>query len=244
ELLQKQLVVSLQQEDNGKSMDQLLILRAVSNGKGKKRFVETWKLGALVNILDVTDIHGEFYTDGDFGGLYWSKDEQKAVYIAEQKELDDSDDRKFDYIQSYGERFSNKCIPLIVVFNVSTNEAKVLPKFDKIDPGQVQFGSEDKSLILIGYYNEPRRFGIAACINRVTGIYQCQLDGSNLEHLSNYVEHARSRLNLSGNSLSNFSSRKNCLIVPIVRFPSLSFHNNFPGIYRENIPLKAFITID
>ncbi|KAF0367630.1 Alpha/Beta hydrolase protein [Gigaspora margarita] len=283
----KQLIVSLQQDGNSKSIgisssflpidlgdvaqqttspsgDQLLVLRAVSNEKGKKRFVETWRLGSLINVLDVTDVHGEFYADDEFGGLYWSKDEQKAVYVAEQKELEDSDERKFDYTPSWGERFNNKHVPLIVVFDISKNEAKVLPKFEKIDPGQVQFGPEDKSLIFIGYSNEPRRYGIASCINRSTGIYQCQLDGSNLDHLSNNVEHARSpRLNLSGNCLVylsnpiggphywcselyeyNFSSKQNRLIVPIVHSPSSSFHNNFPGIYNKNIPLKAFITID
>ncbi|CAG8705391.1 13156_t:CDS:10, partial [Racocetra persica] len=186
------------------------------------------------------------------------------VYVAEQKELEDSDDRKFDYVPSWGEKFYNKRAPLIVVFDISTNEAKVLPKLEKIDPGQVQFGPEDKSLIFTGYSNEPRRFGIAACTNRLAGIYQCQLDGSNLEHLSDNVEHARSpRLNLSGNRLIyisnpsggphsrcselyeyNFSSRQNRLIVPIVHSPSPSFHNNFPGIYSKCIPLKAFITID
>ncbi|CAG8803771.1 5156_t:CDS:2, partial [Racocetra persica] len=115
-LIAKQLIVSLQKDDSGKSTgvfssflpidlgdvalqaispsgDQLVVLRAVSNDKGKKRFVETWKLGSLINVLDVTDVHGEFYTDDEFGGLYWSNDGQKAVYVAEQKELEDSDDR-------------------------------------------------------------------------------------------------------------------------------------------------------
>ncbi|CAG8720772.1 19843_t:CDS:10, partial [Cetraspora pellucida] len=283
----KQLIVSLPKDDSGKSTgistsllpvdlgdialqaispsgDQLMILRAVSNDKGKKRFAETWKLGSLINILDVTDIHGEFYTDDEFGGLYWSNDEQKVVYVAEQKSLEDSDERKFDYVPSWGEKFYNKRAPLIVVFNISANDAKVLPKFEKIDPGQVQFGPEDKSLIFIGYSNGPRRFGIAACTNRSAGIYQCQLDGSNLEHLSDNVEHARSpRLNLTGDRLIylsnpsggphsrcselyeyNFPSKQNRLIVPIVHSPSPSFHNNFPGIYSKCIPLKAFITID
>ncbi|CAG8495409.1 7265_t:CDS:10 [Scutellospora calospora] len=226
ELLQKQLVMSLKQEDNGKSM-------------GKKRFVETWKLGALVNILDVTDIHGEFYTDGNFGGLYWSKDEQKAVYIAEQKELDDSDDRKFDYTQSYGERFSNKCVPLIVVFNVSTNEAKVLPKFDKIDTGQ----------IYITIISDGSNLGI----NRCDYVHLCAILLAN-KKLIYRTSKQSPRLNLSGNSLIylsnstggphswcselyeyNFSSKENRLIVPIVRFPSLSFHNNFPGIYQPDV---------
>ncbi|RIB05070.1 hypothetical protein C2G38_2047907 [Gigaspora rosea] len=94
---------------------------------------QTWRLGSLINVLDVTDVHGEFYADDEFGGLYWSK----AVYVAEQNELKDSDERKFDYTPSCGERFNNKHVPLIVVFDISKNEAKVLPKFEKIDPGQV-----------------------------------------------------------------------------------------------------------
>ncbi|CAG8492029.1 1571_t:CDS:10, partial [Dentiscutata heterogama] len=270
----KQLVVSLQKDGNGKSMgisssflpidlgdialqtispsgNQLLILRAVSNEKGKNRFVETWKLGTLINVLDVTDVHGEFYTDDEFGGLYWSKDEQKAVYVAEQKALEDSDERKFDYAPSWGERFNNKRAPSIVVFDISTNEAKVLPKFERIDPGQVQFGPEDKSLIFTGYSNEPRRYGKNLNRHKMNNltISIAELEYINVSwmgliwvYLSNPI--GGPHFWCSELYEYNFSSKQNRLIVPIVHSPSPSFHNNFPGIYNKVIPLNAFITID
>ncbi|RHZ56850.1 hypothetical protein Glove_396g76 [Diversispora epigaea] len=290
----KQLVVSIQKNDGGENEDdkptvistsfspldlgdvvlkkhspsgkRLVSLRAVSDNKGTQRFVEIWENGGnLVLILDVTDTHGDFYSDDHFGSLSWSNDEKDIFYIAERKSSDESNEKKFDYNPSWGERLANKRIPAIInVEVVGTGKIIVLPEFDKIDPGQVIFGPEDKTLIFTGYNKEPRQFGLAACTNRLTGIYQCDLDGCNLVHISSQVSHARSPcLNLAKDHLiylSNpsggphaqcselyeydFSSKKNRLVIPIVRSPSESFNQNFPGLYGDRISSNSFATID
>ncbi|CAJ0914460.1 8453_t:CDS:10 [Entrophospora sp. SA101] len=164
-----------------------------------------------------------------FGTLDWSKDGKKAVYIAERKALD---------------------------VDVINNKVQALPSFENIAPGQVIFGPDSKNLIFAGYLTESRKFGIYACINRRSGIYQVQLDGSNLEYLSNKVEHARSpRLNLNQGTLvylsnpaggphSCCSELRKSIIVPIVHCPSENFYDYFPGIYVDKLPQKSFIKLN
>ncbi|CAG8530624.1 2981_t:CDS:10 [Acaulospora morrowiae] len=252
----------------------LVTLKSVSSDKGKSRYVEIWEHGNLESVIDVTNVHEDFYSDGDltenisrkdnFGCLKWSKNEEKVVYIAERKALEATDEKKYDYKQSWGERLANKQVPVIVIVDITENKAKVLPEFHNIDPGQVLFGSDDETLIFTGYDREPRQFGLVACINRLSGIYQSNLDGTNLVHISGQVQHARSpRMNPAENCLvylSNptggphswcselyvyeFSSKTNRLVVPIVRSPSESFHENFPGIYCGKILSKSFFAIN
>ncbi|RIA82999.1 Alpha/Beta hydrolase protein [Glomus cerebriforme] len=246
------------------SRKKLLILRSVSNDKGKKKFVEVWNNGNLKQSIDVTDSHGDFYADATFRSLEWARSEEKAVYIAERKTLDEKDEKKHDFAPEWGERFANKGVSVIVVVNVLENKVEVLPEFKNIVPGQVFFGPEDKTLIFNGYNREPRYFGITACINRLNGIYQTKLDGTDLVHLTEQLEHARSpRLNPSetvlvyySNPISgphsycselreyNFSTNTHRTVVPIIRTPSDSFQNGFTGIYNEQMGRKPFITFD
>ncbi|RGB38280.1 Alpha/Beta hydrolase protein [Rhizophagus diaphanus] len=246
------------------SGNKLLILRCVSNDKGKKRFVEIWDKGNLKQSIDVTDSHGDFYSDETFGSLKWAKNEEKAVYIAERKALDEKDEQKCDFVPEWGERHANKRVSVIVVVNVLESKVEVLPEFEKIVPGQVFFGPGDKTFIFNGYKREPRYYGIFACINRLIGIYQTKLDGTDLVHLTEQLEHARSpRLAPSekvliyySNPISgphsycselreyNFSTNTHRVIVPIVHTPSDSFQNGFPGIYNDQMPRKSFVTFD
>ncbi|CAG8508789.1 12274_t:CDS:10 [Acaulospora colombiana] len=118
------------------SDEKLVTLRSVSNGKGKSRYVEVWKHGNLESAIDVTNTHEDFYTDDEFGCLKWSKDEKKVVYIAERKALEESNEKKFDYVPDWGEKLVNRRVPVIVVVDVDDSKAKVLPEFHSIDPGQ------------------------------------------------------------------------------------------------------------
>nr|CAG8616904.1 9481_t:CDS:10 [Entrophospora candida] len=237
----KQLIVSLQSEENqikvltssyfpidlenvtlqalSPNGEKLLILRVVNDNKGKKRYVETWIRGSLKHIIDVTDIHETF------GTLDWSKDGEKAVYIAERKALDGKDEK-----------------------------VQALPSFENIAPGQ-DISQNHENLVLMLVLTEGRK----------SGIYQVQLDGSNLEYLSNKVEHARSpRLNLNQGTLVYLSnpaggphsccselrkytfgnSSNESIIVPIVHCPSENFYDYFPGIYVDKLPQKSFIKLN
>ncbi|CAG8571800.1 13355_t:CDS:10 [Funneliformis mosseae] len=216
------------------SGNKLLILRSVSNDKGKKKFVEVWIKGTLKQSIDVTDSHGDFYSDVNFGSLKWSRNEENVVYIAERKALDEKDEKKCDFLPGWGETLPNKCVSVIVIVNVL--EYKV----------EVFFGPKDETLIFNGYNREPRYYGITAF------------------HLTQQLEHARSpRLSPSEKVLVyysnptsgphsycselreyNFSTNTHGVIVPVVHTPSHSFQNGFPGIYNDQMSRKPFIVFE
>nr|CAG8641211.1 889_t:CDS:10 [Entrophospora candida] len=257
----KQLIVSLQSEENqikvltssyfpidlenvtlqalSPNGKKLLILRVVNDNKGKKRYVETWIRGSLKHIIDVTDIHETF------GTLDWSKDGEKAVYIAERKALDGKDEKRFNFEPDWGEKLVDKKFPIIVIVDVINNKVQALPSFENIAPGQ-DISQNHENLVLMLVLTEGRK----------SGIYQVQLDGSNLEYLSNKVEHARSpRLNLNQGTLvylsnpaggphSCCSELRKSIIVPIVHCPSENFYDYFPGIYVDKLPQKSFIKLN
>ncbi|CAG8462177.1 8103_t:CDS:10 [Acaulospora morrowiae] len=164
------------------SGNKVVTLKSVSGDKGKSRYVEIWKHGNLESVIDVTDVHEDFYSDerilsrkDNFGCLNWSKNEEKVVYIAERKALEATNEKKYDYKQSWGERLANKQVPVIVIVDITENKAKVLPEFHNIDPGQVLFGSDDETLIFTGYDREPRQFGLVACLEFIRAILMEQI---------------------------------------------------------------------
>ncbi|KAJ2056916.1 hypothetical protein GGI17_005940 [Coemansia sp. S146] len=63
----------------------LAVLRSAGH---TERFVEVWSNGALVKSVNVSDKHGDFYTDSTFGSLAWSSDNSHLVYAAEKPEYD------------------------------------------------------------------------------------------------------------------------------------------------------------
>ncbi|KAL1921198.1 uncharacterized protein VTP21DRAFT_10914 [Calcarisporiella thermophila] len=241
----------------------LAVLRAVSEAgaKQKKKFVEVWSEGILRRVLEVTDKHGDFYSDDTFGCLSWAKDESKLIYVAEAKPEEDPK-KKFEYVPDWGERFSKKASPRLVLVDLNTHEKDqqilVLPALQGISPGQAFFGPNGESLLFTGYQIEPRRYGIVYCQNRRTGIYQVNLDGSNLVRLNSEEVNGRSpQLSPSEKHLvyvSNkiggphascatlykyeFSSGANQIVVD--QIASTKEAHEFPGLYIDQLPTDCF----
>ncbi|RUS18686.1 Alpha/Beta hydrolase protein [Endogone sp. FLAS-F59071] len=194
------------------------VLRTATDGSAKKRFVEVQSGGALRLTIEVTDKHGDFYSDGTFGALAWSRDENLIAYIAEAKPPEDPQE-KFEFTPDWGETFTKRTSPRIVVIDLrAATEAvlagkkpadkentsiTILGPFDRLAVGQVLFGPNDGSFIFTGYSTQTRQYGLVACTNRLSGIYQLGSEhwapsGSNGEkwpdpiHLSSEVQNARS----------------------------------------------------
>ncbi|KAG0326505.1 hypothetical protein BG000_001359 [Podila horticola] len=217
-----------------------VILLSVS-GEKKKHFVEIWSEGSILHILETTAIHDDFYADTTFGTLEWSRDETKIVYVAERKKTEDVHE-KYNYKPDWGETFTGKCDPSLVIVNVNTFDVKVLDRIEgDMSPGQGIFSHDSKSVIFTGYHRDPQSFGIMYCQNRLTGLYQINVDGTGLKHLTEELKSARSpRLNPDGTTMIDVASGKVSTVVDFVHEADTT--TGFPGLYVDQLPKRLWIS--
>ncbi|KAF9434091.1 hypothetical protein BGZ76_008553 [Entomortierella beljakovae] len=236
-----------------------VILRSIA-GEKKKHFVEIWSEGAILHLLETTAIHDDFYADSTFGTLEWSNDETKIVYVAERKKSEDAVE-KFNYKPDWGETFTGKREPSLVVVNLDNFEVKVVDRLEgDMSPGQAIFAHDSKSIIFTGYHRNPQFFGIVYCQNRITGLYQINIDGTGIKLISGDLKSARSpRLNPDGTTLIFLSNSINgphascaklskidlasgavSTVVDIVK--RADSKTNFPGLYIDQLPKKTWVT--
>ncbi|KFH62920.1 hypothetical protein MVEG_11444 [Podila verticillata NRRL 6337] len=245
-----------------------VVLRSVS-GEKKKHFIEIWSEGSILHILETTAIHDDFYADATFGTLEWSRDETKIVYVAERKKTEDvlevsenwQGTDKYNYRPDWGETFTGKYDPSLVIMNINTFDVKVLDRLkDNMSPGQAIFSHDSKSVIFTGYHRNPQSFGIMYCQNRLTGLYQINVDGTDLRHLTEELKNARSpRLNPDGTTMVFLSNTVNgpqgscaklCKInvasgnvstfVDFVRKADTT--TGFPGLFVDQLPKQLWIS--
>ncbi|KAG0056923.1 hypothetical protein BGZ83_002863 [Gryganskiella cystojenkinii] len=216
------------------------ILRTIP-GEKKKQFVEIWSEGSISQLLDTTALHEDFYADSTFGGLQFSRDEAHLVYVAERKKTEDITE-KFNYKPDWGETFTGKRDPALVVVNLEDFEVKVLDAFEgDMSPGQPIFSHDSKSIIFTGYHRNPQFFGIIYCQNRLSGLYQIKLDGSGLKHITEGLKSARSpRLNKDGSILIDMASGQISTVVDIVRTPTAE--KGFPGLFIDQLPQELWVS--
>ncbi|KAF9371778.1 hypothetical protein CPB97_001722 [Podila verticillata] len=236
-----------------------VVLRSVS-GEKKKHFVEIWSEGSILHILETTAIHDDFYADTTFGTLEWSRDETKIVYVAERKKSEDVLE-KYNYKPDWGETFTGKHDPSLVIVNIDTFDVKVLDRLkDDMSPGQAIFSHDSKSVIFTGYHRDPQSFGIMYCQNRLTGLYQINVDGTGFRHLTAELKSARSpRLNPDGTTMVflsntvngphascaklckiNVASGKVSTVVDFVRKADTT--TGFPGLFVDQLPKRLWIS--
>ncbi|KAG0026984.1 hypothetical protein BGZ82_009201 [Podila clonocystis] len=234
------------------------VLRSVAGDK-KKHFVEIWSEGSILQLLETTAIHDDFYTDSTFGTLEWSRNETKLVYVAERKKSEDAYE-KFVFTPDWGETFTGKRDPSLVVVNLDDYEIKVLDRFKgNMSPGQAIFAHDSKSLIFTGYHRDPQFFGVVFCQNRLTGLYSVNVDGTGFKTLSGDLKSARSpRLNPDGTTLVFLSNTVNgphascaklckvdvasgnvSTVVDFVRKPDA---HGFPGLYIDQLPQDLWVS--
>ncbi|ORZ37077.1 Alpha/Beta hydrolase protein [Catenaria anguillulae PL171] len=142
-------------------------LRTVTVGDAKKRMVEVYTAdGALAAGCNVTDVHGDFYTDDQIGGLAWS--------------LNHSGDAKLAYIAEAKAPKRDKRPPVLVIVHVGEPggeaevkmEAQVVPlEYGKLSPSKPFFALGDSVVGFVGYERSPKVWGIAHCPNRLSSIY-------------------------------------------------------------------------
>ncbi|ORY01930.1 alpha/beta-hydrolase [Basidiobolus meristosporus CBS 931.73] len=250
--------VSLQaRSPSGKSNG---ILRTINTSKGeKKRYVEIWKDNHLRLNVEVTKVHGDFYTDATFGALSWSADESKLVYVAERNIPDDSK-VKFDLKLDWGERFNKKGLPVLVLLEIQEGEVKPLELEYHGSPGQPIFNPDGK-IIFTGYETEPRLYGIVFCHNRRTAIYQVNTDGTDLRMLSDESSSVRSpRLSPDGRTLvylRNGAGGPHNMCTSLVKYDLASQSTSvltevvseakpqeFPGLFVDQLPKYCWITLN
>jgi len=162
------------------------IVRKVPGNKGKedKQFLEIWSRSHLVKSIDILacEKHGKIYEDIQFGCLAWSASEKSLLYVAEKKlpkavsyfERQNTDvpsdkpspekGNKFEFKDDWGEQLVSKCTPVLVVFDLTSEEIKVMDGVpDHLSAGQACWGPDDGSVVFIGWFHEPYRLGLIYC---------------------------------------------------------------------------------
>jgi len=164
--------------------------------KDKKHFVERWSHSSILESLEVTSRHGNFYADDTFGGISFHPSiASRIVYIAEAKQRNDETYTKFKHEDNWGDGFSGKANPVVIVLDFAGNLAIQTPvtgiasSQDQVDNetamtedingkilvmsppegiacGQPVFAPENGKVVWVATKTNPRRYGIAYCINR------------------------------------------------------------------------------
>ncbi|XP_068714262.1 acylamino-acid-releasing enzyme-like [Montipora foliosa] len=246
------------------------IIRNVPGSKGQedKQFLEIWSTSHLLKSIDVQvcEKHGKIYEDFQFGCLAWSSSEQFLLYVAEKKlpkavsyferqKTDAPSDKpapkkgaQFDFKDDWGEQLVSKSCPVLVIYDVITDEIRVLDNVpDYLSAGQACWGPDDR-IVFVGWFHEPYRLGLIYCPMRKNALYSLSLDGNTLEQLSDikYAVHSP-RFNHSKDKLIYFAqdvggthnkcgrlmqydwkTKSTSTIVDVVDIPE---RGGFPGIY-------------
>ncbi|CAD6208349.1 GSCOCG00003355001-RA-CDS [Cotesia congregata] len=173
------------------------VLRSVP-GKDKdpavKQFIEIWNKDCLLKNYDLSalDVHGDVYSDGEFGSFEWSSDSNKLIYIAEKKlkksepfyKQKSLDRNEYIYKGDWGEQLVGKHIPAICMLDTNLNTIVNLPGIpDDLSPGQIIWTPANDAIVGIALKHEPRRLGLIFCTNRESWIFLLK-DGK-MEKLSN-----------------------------------------------------------
>ena len=138
----------------------VVVLRETSESGSseKKRYIEIWTEDKLQAVENVTDKHGQFYTDGTAGShineqmddlfpllcveflasISFSPSETRVAYVAEQKDgkvNEDNDDplRKYRFVPELGETFGGRKNPGIFLYEWSREPGKAVLSLEFAD---------------------------------------------------------------------------------------------------------------
>ncbi|XP_065206141.1 acylamino-acid-releasing enzyme-like [Planococcus citri] len=173
-------------------------LDSKSNGKNKT-YLEIWSKERSIATFDLTalDLHGAVYTDYPFCSISWSAQEDKVIYIAEQKKPKTSPfyeqksitnssngsannvrGEQFVYEEDWGECISSKYQSVIVCCDIVEKTITVLEGVPKdISPAQTIYVPDGKGIVGVGFMNSPRRLGLIYCTNRKNHIFYLSNQG-------------------------------------------------------------------
>ncbi|KAJ2803544.1 hypothetical protein H4R21_001995, partial [Coemansia helicoidea] len=183
-----------------------------------------------------------------------------------------ADPRRYELEEDWGETFAGKRPPVLVVLDVRTGAARVLPSASDVSPGQPQLftarGGEER-IVFTGYTFAGHKHGVVYCQNRPSGIYTCDLDGSNVQCL--FRGSARSpRVTPSQQGVvflatatggphaatseivyHDLATGQTTTVVPIIDRPlsdplnvgGTSLPAGFPGIYADQLPARPWLRL-
>ncbi|EIM89069.1 alpha/beta-hydrolase [Stereum hirsutum FP-91666 SS1] len=214
------------------------ILRETSTDGIKKRFVEIWytQESRLEAELEVTSLHGSFYSSSDFKSLSFSPSENALVYSAEANEIatEDADPyARFRYIPDGGESMTGLRRPTLFVavwkqtedeaMSEMTVQSLELPK-DKLASPCVIFGqavfAQDDTIIATGYqYTEDgRRLGTIWCANRPCAVWELRFDITKVEDKKTAGEDKK---------------LASCTIISPTIISNSTLSSRFPRVYKD-----------
>uniref|UniRef100_A0A0A9XJL5 Acylamino-acid-releasing enzyme n=2 Tax=Lygus hesperus TaxID=30085 RepID=A0A0A9XJL5_LYGHE len=159
----------------------------------KKQHLEIWQNHAMKHLFDLTslDLHGDVYTDAEFGCMEWSPCEEKLLYTAEKKKPkaepflpspskpseDASYGTEYVMVEEWGETLVGKSSPVLVVCNMLKKELSVVsPDSSELSLGQGVW-APDGSIVCVGWETLPRRLGKVYCTNRSSWLLHISSDG-------------------------------------------------------------------
>ncbi|KAL2916289.1 hypothetical protein HK105_204045 [Polyrhizophydium stewartii] len=231
--------------------------RLLSSRVVDKKRIEITTHGSLTTV-DVTKKHGDFFADGTFGGVGWSSDETKLVYVADREAPED--DSKYVQVTDLGEGFTGKIKPTLVFVDLADPaNPKVTPLPLDLIASQAILTPAGDRIIFSGFSDSPLPFGIRFCYNRRTAIYSVATDGTGLTRLSGDGVNGRyPRLTPDATSvvyLSNkvggahgscselvrfdLASQTNLVVVPVVR--SVTSKTDFPGLFSDRLHANPWV---
>ncbi|XP_025831069.1 acylamino-acid-releasing enzyme isoform X2 [Agrilus planipennis] len=178
------------------------VIREIEGKDSRKQLLEIWSHQNLHHAVDLSalELHGDVYADGELGSLEWAPDESKIVYIAEKKypktesfykrklpKKENNDEssstpikgEEYVFRQDWGEQLIGKKQSVIVMFDLHTEDIKILEGIpETVCPGQVTFTPDGNSIVGIALLTEPRKLGLLWCTNRPSFIFQLDFNGN------------------------------------------------------------------
>ncbi|KAF5307909.1 hypothetical protein FQR65_LT06476 [Abscondita terminalis] len=183
------------------------VIRSVDEKDGVKQYFEIWSKGSLNRSIDLgsLELHGDVYTDGDFGTLEWSPEGNKIVYVAEKKEPKSEPFYKrkpttpesikepeipkgeqYLYKEEWGEQYVNRKQSVIVLYDLSSDNFSILEGIpDDVCPMQVIWAPDGAYVVGVALSTKPRKLGYIYHTNRLSSIFKLTLNKEYSELSSN-----------------------------------------------------------
>lgn len=183
------------------------LIRSIEEKDGTKQYFEIWTEGYLSRSVDLAslELHGDVYTDGEFGVLEWSPDETKIMYIAEKKEpksepfykkkpINRENNKEpeapkgeqFLYKEDWGEQYVNRKQSVLVLYDVINDNFSILEGIpDGLCPMQVTWAPDGTHIAGVVLQTTPRKLGYIYHTNRPSSIFMLDFNKKYRELSSN-----------------------------------------------------------
>jgi len=174
-------VVDTRSSPSGEKSVVLKSLSSSDNKDKKEYIIELYNKNRLVTTYNVTNYHGNFYTDEHFWNLSWSPDEKKIAYIVEEKkdEKETEGYKAFSYEEDWGEKNDKRRKPQLAVLDFDSGEVTVIKTESSV--GLVSI-TKDNKLVFV-QFDDKLKYGIIYCSNRFSSAWRCNMDGGNMENI-------------------------------------------------------------